>query len=194
MADPQVETFHYDNVPVRQFAIASALWGVVAFLVGLIVALKAWGYWLDKYELVFSPRGVVAGASYTDVKAQLPALEVLFWVALICAGLFFWGARRGGIAVPLFSIVLLAGVSLIIGGIIPAVFQRFRVEPQELLRERPYIQRNIDATRKSFALGDVSATGFPATGDLTPKDIQDNQRTIQNIRLWDPEVLRPAQN
>jgi len=161
-------------------------------LLGIIVALKAWGYWLDKYQLVFSPRGVVAGASYTDVKAQLPALEVLFWVALICAALFFWGARRGGIAVPLFSIVLLAGVSLIIGGIIPAVFQRFRVEPQELLRERPYIQRNIDATRKSFALGDVSATGFPATGDLTPKDIQDNQRTIQNIRLWDPEVLRPA--
>jgi uncharacterized protein len=161
-------------------------------LLGIIVALKAWGYWLDKYQLLFSPRGVVAGASYTDVKAQLPALEVLFWVALICAGLFFWGARRGGIAVPLFSIVLLAGVSLIIGGIIPAVFQRFRVEPQELLRERPYIQRNIDATRKSFALGDVDDKGFPAAGDLTPKDIQDNQQTIQNIRLWDPEVLRPA--
>jgi uncharacterized protein len=161
-------------------------------LLGLIVALKAWGYWLDKYDLMFSPRGVVAGASYTDVKAQLPALEVLFWVALICAGLFFWGARRGGIAVPLFSIVLLAGVSLIIGGIIPAVFQRFRVEPQELLRERPYIQRNIDATRKAFALGDVSAKGFPATGGLTPKVIQDNQQTVSNIRLWDPDVLRPA--
>ena len=161
-------------------------------LLGLIVALKAWGYWLDKYQLLFSPRGVVAGASYTDVKAQLPALEVLFWVALICAGLFFWGARRGGIAVPLFSIVLLAGVSLIIGGIIPAVFQRFRVEPQELLRERPYIQRNIDATRKSFGLNDVGFKNFPGTGTLTAKNIQDNQQTIQNIRLWDPEVLRPA--
>jgi uncharacterized protein len=161
-------------------------------LLGLIIALKAWGYWLDKYQLVFSPRGVVAGASYTDVKAQLPALEVLFWVALICAGLFFWGARRGGLAVPLFSIVLLAGVSLIIGGIIPAVFQRFRVEPQELLRERPYIQRNIDATRKSFALGNVATQQFPATGGLTPKDIQDNRQTVENIRLWDPEVLRPA--
>src|SRR5919108_391061 len=70
-----------------------------------------------------------AGASYADVKAQLPALEVLFWVALICARLFFWGARRGGIAVPLFSIVLLAGVSLIIGGIIPPGFPRRPVEP-----------------------------------------------------------------
>ncbi len=172
--------------------IAAQTQSHLCVLLGIIVALKAWGYWLDKYQLLFSPRGVVAGASYTDVKAQLPALEVLFWVALICAGLFFWGARRGGLAVPLFSIVLLAGVSLIIGGIIPAVFQRFRVEPQELLRERPYIQRNIDATRKAFALGEVSASQFAAAGGLTPKDIQDNQRTVQNIRLWDPDVLRPA--
>jgi uncharacterized protein len=156
------------------------------------VALKAWGYWLDKYQLLFSPRGVVAGASYTDVKAQLPALEVLFWVALICAGMFFWGARRGGLMVPLISIVLLAGVSLIMGGIVPAVFQRFRVEPQELLRERPYIQRNIDATRESFALGGVSTQQFPAAGNLTPKDIQDNRQTVENIRLWDPDVLKPA--
>jgi uncharacterized membrane protein (UPF0182 family) len=161
-------------------------------LLGLIVALKAWGYLLDKYQLVFSTRGVVAGASYTDVKVQLPALQMLFWVALICALLFFWGARRGGLAVPLFSIVLLAGVSLIVGGIIPAVFQRFRVEPQELLRERPYIQRNIDSTRKSFNLREVTTKQFPASGDLTTKDIQDNQTTVDNIRLWDPEILRPA--
>jgi uncharacterized protein len=161
-------------------------------LLGLIIALKAWGYWLDKYQLLFSPRGVVAGASYTDVKAQLPALEVLFWVALICAGLFFWGARRGGLAVPLFSIVLLAGVSLIIGGIIPAVFQRFRVEPQELLRERPYIQRNIDATRKAFDVGDAAIKPFAAAGNLTPKDVAANRQTVDNIRLWDPDVLRPA--
>ena len=161
-------------------------------LLGLIVALKAWGYWLDKYQLLFSPRGVVAGASYTDVKAQLPALEVLFWVALICAGMFFWGARRGGLLVPLISIVLLAGVSLIMGGIIPAVFQRFRVEPQELARERDYIARNIDATRKSFNLNSVDTKPFPAKDDLTEQDLRANQTTIDNIRLWDAEVLRPG--
>jgi uncharacterized protein len=172
--------------------IAAQAQSHLSVLLGLIVALKAWGYWLDKYQLLFSPRGVVAGASYTDVKAQLPALEVLFWVALICAGMFFWGARRGGLMVPLISIVLLAGVSLIMGGIVPAVFQRFRVEPQELLRERPYIQRNIDATRESFALGGVSTQQFPAAGNLTPKDIQDNRQTVENIRLWDPDVLKPA--
>jgi uncharacterized membrane protein (UPF0182 family) len=172
--------------------IATQAQSHLSVLLGLIVALKAWGYWLDKYQLVFSPRGVVAGASYTDVKVQLPALEVLFWVALICAAMFFWGARRGGLFLPLFSIVLLAGVSLIVGGIVPAVFQRFRVEPQELARERPYIQRNIDATRKSFNLDEVRTTRFPANVDLSPQAIRANQPTIENIRLWDPEVLRPG--
>ena len=161
-------------------------------LLGLIVALKAWGYWLDKYQLLFSPRGVVAGASYTDVKAQLPALELLFFVALICAAMFFVGARRGGLLIPVISIVLLAGVSLIVGGIIPAVFQRFRVEPQELARERPYIARNIDATNKSFNLDGVKTSGFPASNDLTPAALQANRPTLDNIRLWDPEVLRPG--
>jgi len=164
----------------------------LSVLLGLIVALKAWGYWLDKYQLLFSPRGVVAGASYTDVKAQLPALEFLFWVALICAAMFFWGARRGGLFIPLISIVLLAGVSLIMGGIVPAVFQRFRVEPQELVRERPYIEHNIDATRKSFNLGDVKTQPFPASDDLTAKGLDANRPTLDNIRLWDPEVLRPG--
>jgi uncharacterized protein len=172
--------------------IAAQAQSHLCVLLGLIVALKAWGYWLDKYQLVFSPRGVVHGASYTDVKAQLPALEVLFWVALICAAMFFWGARRGGLLVPLISIVLLAGVSLIMGGIIPAVFQRFRVAPQELARERPYIERNIAATRKSFGLDTVDTGSFPAAGNLTPKIVDDNRQTVDNIRLWDPQVLRPA--
>jgi uncharacterized protein len=172
--------------------IAAQAQSHLSILLGLIVALKAWGYWLDKYQLLFSPRGVVAGASYTDVKAQLPALEVLFWVALICAAMFFWGARRGGLFLPLISIVLLAGVSLIMGGIVPAVFQRFRVEPQELARERPYIEHNLVATRESFNLNDVKTQPFKASDDLTAQALRANQPTIDNIRLWDPEVLRPG--
>jgi uncharacterized protein len=172
--------------------IAAQAQSHLCVLLGLIVALKAWGYWLDKYQLLFSSRGVVAGASYTDVKAQLPALEVLFWVALICAGMFFWGARRGGLMVPLISIVLLAGVSLIMGGIVPAVFQRFRVEPQELVRERPYIEKNLAATRSAFNLEQVQTKPFQASDDLTQKALAANRPTIDNIRLWDPEVLRPG--
>ncbi len=177
---------------VQSNRIAGATQSHLTVLLGLIVALKAWGYWLDKYKLVYSTRGAVTGATYTDVKAQLPALEVLFWVALICALLFFWGVRSRGIAVPLFSIVLLAGVSIIIGGVIPTVFQRFRVAPQELQREEPYIQRNIDASRRAFALDGVQLRSFADKPTLTAADVSANQATVDNIRLWDPEVLQPA--
>ncbi len=164
----------------------------LTILLGLIVALKAWGYWLNKYQLVYSTRGAVTGATYTDVKAQIPALEVLFWVALICAVLFFWGVRSRGIAVPLFSIVLLAGISIIIGGITPAVFQRFRVAPQELQRERPFIQRNIDASRRAFGLDRIQTRPFEDGAALTAQDVAANRPTVDNIRLWDPEVLKPS--
>jgi uncharacterized membrane protein (UPF0182 family) len=165
----------------------------LSILLGLIVALKAWGYWLNKYELVYSTRGVVAtGASYTDVKVQLPAFEMLFWVALICALLFFWGARTRGIAVPLFSIVLLAAVSVIVGGVIPTVVQRFRVAPQEQQREQPYIKRNIDATRAAFGLSSVRSQPFADSANLAAADVEANASTIDNIRLWDPEVLQPG--
>ncbi len=164
----------------------------LTILLGLIVALKAWGYWLNKYQLVYSTRGAVTGATYTDVKAQIPAFEVLFWLALICALLFFWGIRSRGIAVPLFSIVLLAGVSIIIGGITPAVFQRFRVAPQELQRERPYIQRNIDATRRAFDLDRIQTRPFEDGAALSAQDVSANRATVDNIRLWDPAVLKPS--
>jgi cytochrome c oxidase cbb3-type subunit I/II len=36
----RVDTFAYDNATVQQFAVATAVWGVVAFMVGLIVASK----------------------------------------------------------------------------------------------------------------------------------------------------------
>jgi uncharacterized protein len=177
---------------VRNNRIAGATQSHLTILLGLIVALKAWGYWLNKYQLVYSTRGAVTGATYTDVKVQIPAFEVLFWVALICALLFFWGVRSRGIAVPLFSIVLLAGVSVIMGGITPAVFQRFRVAPQELQRERPYIQRNIDATRKAFGLDRIQTRPFEDGAQLSGQEVTANRATVDNIRLWDPEVLKPS--
>ena len=167
-------------------------------LLGLIVALKAWGYWLDKYQLLFSTRGVVAGASYTDVKAQLPALEVLFWVALICLPMFFLGARRGGLLIPVISIVLLAGVSLIMGGIIPAIFQRFRVEPQELARERDYIARNIDATASRSSCRTASRTSREQRPHRPgprgqPADAGEHPPLGPGKVPWEgPEPLRPS--
>ena len=107
--------------------------------------------------------------------------------------MFFVGARRGGLLIPLISIVLLAGVSLIMGGIIPAVFQRFRVEPQELARERALHraqhrrhQQVVQPERGRRPRRSRPATTSPRAA------LQANRPTLDNIRLWDPEVLRPG--
>jgi uncharacterized protein len=164
----------------------------LSLLLGCIVLLKAWGYRLDQFTLVFSPRGVVTGASYTDVHAQLPALRLLMVVAPVCALLFFLNLRSRDFTLPVVGTLLLVLSSVLIGGVVPAFVQRFQVAPQELQREEPYIQRNIDATRKAFALEGVETSNFPAAEDLTPAAVRANAATVDNIRLWEADVLKTA--
>jgi uncharacterized protein len=164
----------------------------LAILLGCIVLLKAWSYRLDQLSLVFSPRGVVTGASYTDVHAQLPALRLLMLVAPVCAVLFFLNLRSRDFTLPVAGTLLLVLSSMLIGGVVPAFVQRFQVTPQELQREEPYIQRNIDATRKAFALEGVQTNDFPAAENLTPAAVRANAATVDNIRLWEADVLKTA--
>jgi uncharacterized protein len=164
----------------------------LSVLLGCIVLLKAWGYRLDQFTLVFSPRGVVTGAAYTDVHAQLPALRLLMVVAPVCALLFFLNVRSRDFTLPVVGTLLFALSSVLIGGVVPAFVQRFQVAPQELQREEPYIQRNIDATRKAFAVEGVKTNEFPATDDLTPAQVRANTATVDNIRLWEADVLKTA--
>jgi hypothetical protein len=164
----------------------------LAILLGCIVLLKAWGYRLDQFSLVFSPRGVVTGASYTDVRAQLPALRLLVLVAPVCAVLFFLNVRSRDFTLPVAGMLLLGLSSLLVGGVYPWFVQRFQVTPQELQREERYIQRNINATRRAFALEGVQTKEFAAAEDLTPAEVRANPTTVDNIRLWEADVLQTA--
>ena len=162
----------------------------LSLLVALVLLLKAWGYRLDQFSLLFSPRGVVTGASYTDVHAQLPALRLMVLLAPVCALLVIATARSRGFALPASGLVLFALSSVLVGGVYPTFVQRFQVAPQELQRELPYIQRNLDATRKAFALDQVETTEFPASEDLPAATLRANQVTVGNVRLWEPGVLK----
>ena len=119
----------------------------ISVLLGLIVLVKAWGYYLGRFDLLVSPRGVVTGASYTDIHAQLPALKLLVFIALACAVLFFVNIRYRIWALPAIGLGLLALTSIVAGAIVPAGVQRFQVAPQELQKESRYIDRNIESTR-----------------------------------------------
>lgn len=162
----------------------------LSVLLGLLLVVKAWGYYLGTFDLLTSPRGVVAGASYTDVKAQMPALRILLFIAVACAVLFFVNIRLRGWALPVIAVGLLALVSVVAGAAYPAFVQRFQVGPQELQRERPYIERNIEATRTAFGLDKIVTQQRTVANSVTSQGLRDNAATVSNIRLWRPEILR----
>ena len=156
----------------------------LSVLLGLIMLVKAWGYWLGRYDLLTSSRGVVEGASYTDVNAQLPALTFLTIVAVICAILFFLNIRLRQWSLPVIAVGLLLLVSVLLGTAYPSFVQQFRVKPNEQSYETPYIDRNIKATNEAFALNTIQSQEHKVTGPLTAQQIQDNSGTVSNIRVW----------
>ena len=162
----------------------------LSVLLGLIMLAKAWGYYLGRFDLLTSERGVVQGASYTDVNAQLPALNFLIIAAVICAALFFANIVRQRWALPIIAVIVLAAVSVLLGTAYPAFVQRFRVAPQEFQREQEFIEDNLEATRRAF---DIEEIDSPPEGTYEPtvlaSDLEANSTTIENIRLWRPEVL-----
>jgi len=153
----------------------------LSVLLGLIVASKAFDYWLRVWELNFSPRGQVAGASYTDVHAQLPALRILIAIALISAFILLVNIRFQGWRLPAIALGIWVGASILVGGLYPAIVQRFVVSPNESQAEAPYIERNIAATRKAFGLDEIETRAFPAAETLTAQDVIDNTDTLENV-------------
>ena len=179
--------------PDRGFgAVNSAALAHISILLGGIALVKAAQYWLGQYELVFSSRGVVHGASYTDVHAQLPALKLLAIISLLSAALFIVNIRVRRISLPLAAVAIWILFAFLAGGVWPWAVQRFSVQPQEPIREEPYIERNIAATRAGFGLDDVANEPFPAEDRLEPEEVAANSALLQNVRLWDPSVLAGA--
>ncbi len=164
----------------------------LSVLLGLIVLVKAWGYRLGQFDLLVSERGVVTGASYTDLNAHLPALRLLVVIAIVCAVLFMVNIRFRGWALPALGLGLLALSSVVVGAVYPAFIQRFRVAPQELQRERPYIRDNIRFTRGAYGLDAVETRDFPAAPLVTPEEVEAADTTIKNIRLWNPDVIKSS--
>jgi len=158
-------------------------------LLAILAGLKAWGYRLDAYDLLYSRRGVVFGAVYADVHAALPILNGLIALCVVTAVAFLILALRGiwRPAVILTALTLLTGTLCL--SLYPEFIHRFQVVPNESALERPYIQHNIEFTRAAFGLADIQEELFPVEQDLTAPDIARNHLTIKNVRLWDHRPL-----
>ncbi|MCB5908780.1 UPF0182 family membrane protein [Streptomyces pinistramenti] len=179
----------------------AAATGHLSVLLGIFVSLKAIAYWLDRYGLAVKSSGLKSadgwtGLRYVDANAYLPAKTILFFIAAICAVLFFATLWRRTWQLPVIGFGLMVLSAVLIGGLYPAIVQKFQVQPNEQAKEAPYIKQNIKATRDAYDIQDAEVSGYKGNykpaGKEESQKLRDNADTTASMRLLDPNVVSPA--
>jgi uncharacterized membrane protein (UPF0182 family) len=149
----------------------------------------AWGFYLDLYELLQEGGGAVYGAGYTDVNVTIPALYVMVAATLVLVALI--GLNLYQRRLRLLGVGAVGYVVLLVGGLVlaPSLVTQISVLPSELQMERPYLRHNIDMTREAYGLQGFKERSYPARPDLPAGAVEENEETIDNVRLWDPRLL-----
>jgi uncharacterized membrane protein (UPF0182 family) len=154
-----------------------------------LAVVRAAGYWLSRFGLTTSTRGVVQGATYTDVNAQLPAINLMILVSLAVALLFLWNVRLKGWRIPVMATFMWIVVAVAAGTIYPTIVQRFSVQPNVSTKELPFIDRNLLATKNAVGLDDIETV--PVTfGAISARDIAENEAPLRDVRQLDPTEMR----
>jgi uncharacterized membrane protein (UPF0182 family) len=161
----------------------------LSVLLALAALVKAADYWLQRYELLFAPGRSFDGAGYTAVNARLPAIQLLILISIFVAVLLLVNIFRRGWVLPVIVVALWALVAVVVGTAYPAFVQRFQVGPAELAKERPFIERNIEATRVAMGLDEVEQNDFIYDRELTAEKIAEQPANLSNARLLDPSVM-----
>ncbi|WP_354525404.1 UPF0182 family protein [Mycolicibacterium sp. 624] len=163
---------------------------------GTLILLKAFAYWLDRYELLSHTRGgkPFTGAGYTDINAVLPAKLILLAIAVICAVAVFSAIFLRDLRIPAIGVVLLLLSSLIIGAGWPLIVEQFSVKPNAAQKESEYISRSITATRQAYGLTDETVTyrDYSGVSNTSAEQVAADRATTSNIRLLDPTIVSPA--
>jgi hypothetical protein len=188
--------FHGIDISTQRFRfpVTPAIKAHLSALGAGVLALFAVNYWLDIFELVLSPRGIIFGAGYTDVNAQLFALRLLMAIAAISAVLLLANIFLRGLWLPALGVGVWIVAFVLVGTLYPMFVQRFQVEPNELARETPYITNNIRMTRWAYGLDRIEEKFFPADPAVSLQEVKDNPETMDNIRIWDHRPLKDTYN
>lgn len=177
--------FNIRRVPrfINRKALKNAAFqlGILGSSVFLVLGLN---YWLNSYELLYSPKGVIFGAGFTDVNVTLWVYRIMAVASLIYAIILLISIRRKSFKKAIIGIGILFAIS-IIGGIGSGLVQRFIVEPNEISREEKYIKHHIEYTQKAYGLDDVEEREFPVSQNLTKEDLLRNEDIVNNIRIND---------
>jgi uncharacterized membrane protein (UPF0182 family) len=161
----------------------------LCLLLAAIALAVAAGFWLARYDLLYSPEGVVYGAGFTDVHARLSSYWFMGISTLVLAVLFIGSLWQRSVALPAFGISIYVLALVLVGGLYPWFQQQFMVQPNELTKETPYIAHSIDLTRQAYNLETVERQDYPVEHQLDQAAIAANASTIDNIRLWDYRPL-----
>ncbi|MEK7502186.1 MAG: UPF0182 family protein [Patescibacteria group bacterium] len=159
--------------------------GILLFLFLTTIAI---GTHLSLYNLLTAQSGPVFGAAFTDANIMVPILQVSVFVYGLAAILALFYGISGKIT-PLFGAIFLTVIVGLASSIIPSIFQKLVVSPNELTKETPFIKHNIAASRKAYGLDRVEEREIAASKSITASDIASNNLTIKNVRLWDREPL-----
>ncbi|MGC4175586.1 UPF0182 family protein [Demequina sp.] len=176
----------------RNFVASKGARIQLAVMGALIMLGVAANYWLQRYSLLNKVGEKFYGASFTDINAVLPSRGILVGISIIVAGVFLLVIWRADWRIPAVGVGLLLVAAIAIGGIYPAVIQRFTVTPNVLEKETPFIKRNIDATRYAYGLDKVEVTDYRATTEADADALRADADTTTQIRLLDPNVVAPA--
>ncbi len=170
----------------------------LAVLGGLYLLSVAWGYQLDKLELVYSVNligtqgGNFVGVGYADQNARFLAFDVLTAVSAFAGAFLVIGAFTHAMW-PLGAVIVIwFSASIILGTVYPSLVQRLSVEPDQLNKEAPYIANNINMTRVAFDITDWERRDYGGEAPLTPAAVASEASTFQNARLWDYRPLKDS--
>ncbi len=173
----------------RIISIDSKVKKHIGILAGLVILNIGFGFYIDTFRLLFSEHGAVFGAGYRDIHAKLFFYRILIFITPVAGIVFMAGILRGSRRLTFLPPVLVSAVYII--GIVayPYALHKFKVAPNELALETPYIEQNIKFTRLGYNLDKIEVKPFDVDYNLSGKDIEKNDATIKNIRLWDHSPL-----
>ncbi|GBC93175.1 hypothetical protein HRbin15_01663 [bacterium HR15] len=164
-------------------------------LAAIFLLSLAWYLWLGRYDLVFSDHDQFFGAGYTDIHATLPILNITVFGLLGAAGLCLISLRPGaGLLLPIGGFAAVILFWILASMVYPPSVQRFVVVPNQLERERVYIQRHLEFTRRAYLLDRVAVHTMNVREDLTAADLKGAQGSLENLRLWDYRPLSQVYN
>lgn len=166
----------------------------LAVIAGLWMLLRALSYWLERYTLLYNENDIFTGGAYTDINAQLPAKIILMIISVVVAAAFFFSIVYKDLRVPVLAVVLMVLSALVIGQGWPVLMEQFSVKPNRQAKEAEYISRNIQSTREAYGITNdkVNYVENWGTDNVSDEEVANEEATISNIRLLDPEIISPT--